>query len=467
MSRALHWHTGVDVSARIASGEISSVALTRALLERIRRVDASIGSYAQVTPERALASAERADREIRAGRRGGPLHGVPIAVKDLVDVRGLATAAGMPLLRDRVAECSATVVARLEEAGAVLLGKLQMTEGAGAVHHPDVRAPRNPWDLERSPGASSSGSGAATAAGLCFGALGSDTAGSIRGPSSWCGVVGLKPTWGRVPRAGVFPLAPTLDCVGPMARSVADVAALLGAIAGGDPADPTAGRKPVPDYARALGRGIAGVRIGVDEKYASEGTDPVLARAVLESAHVFGELGAKLVPARVPGIERGLDALVAILPAEAARAHTPWFPAQADAYGSHLRELLEDGRSLSATDYAAAHEARLELRGLLGALFEEIDLLLCPPMLTPALPASAMAAIPGRFRRIRAALRFTGPFHVSGSPALTLPCGATDAGLPLGLQLVARPYEEALLFAAGAAFESATDGHRRHPPDPD
>ncbi len=466
MSDVLHRLSLVEVSERMASGQLAPVALVRALLERIERIDPVLGSYALVTRERALAAAERAERELRSGRPRGPLHGVPIAVKDLCDVRGLPTAAGMPLLRDRLASEDSTVVARLEAAGAVLLGKLELTEGASAVHHPGVVAPRNPWDLERSPGASSSGSGAATAAGLCFGSIGSDTAGSIRGPSSWCGVVGLKPTWGRVSRAGVFPLAPTLDCVGPMARSVADVAALLGALAGPDPRDPTAGSKAVPDYLAALPSGIDGARVGLDAAYVSEGTDPVLARAVLDAAHVLARLGAKVVPVRVEGIEQALDAVTTILPVEAARAHAAWFPARADAYGPHFRETLEEGNALRAVDYAAAHEARLTFRGRLGALFHEIDLLLCPPMQTPALPAAMMAAIPGRFRRIAPALRFTGPFNVSGSPTLTLPCGVTRQGLPLGLQLVGRPYEEALLLRAGAAYEAATEWHRRHPPDP-
>jgi amidase len=464
MSDELHWLSLLEVSSWLAGGELAPEALAASMLARIERLDRSLHCYARLTPERALHAAERAGRELRAGRRRGPLHGVPIAVKDLCDARGVATRAGMPLRADHRAADDATVVARLEEAGAVLLGKLEMTEGASAVHHPSLEPPRNPWDPERSPGASSSGSGAATAAGLCFGALGSDTAGSIRGPSSWCGVVGLKPTWGRVSRAGVFPLAPSLDCVGPMARRVADVAALLGALAGPDPRDPTAGRKAVPDYVAALPRGIAGVRVGIDRSYLTEGADPELARAVLEAARVFVALGAKLVEVRVEGIEQAIDAVVGILPAEAARVHAEWFPARADAYGPHLRELLEEGCALRAVDYAAAHEARLAFRGRLGALLREVDLLLCPPMPSPALPTAMMAAIPGSFGRLRAALRFSGPYNVSGSPTLTLPCGASAGGLPLGLQLVGRPYEEGLLLRAGAAYESATEWHRRHPP---
>lgn len=466
MSDELHALSLLEVSERIASGRLAPTALAREMLERIARVDRALHSYARVLPDHALAAAERAERELRAGHRRGPLHGVPIAVKDLCDVRGVVTRAGMPQLGDRVAADDSTVVARLDAAGAVLLGKLEMTEGASAVHHPRVTPPRNPWNLELSPGTSSSGSGAATAGGLCFGSLGSDTAGSIRGPSSWCGVVGLKPTWGRVSRAGVFPLAPTLDCVGPMARRTADVAALLGALAGPDARDPTAGRKRVPDYLAELARGVAGVRIGIDAAYASEGTDPVLARAVLDSARVFGALGAKLVEVRVEGIAAAIDATCTILPVEAARAHAAWFPARAGEYGPHLREMLEDGNARSAADYAAAHEARLEFRGRVGALFADIDLLLCPPMQTPALPAALMATIPGHFRRLAAALRFSGPWNVSGSPTLTLPCGVSPSGLPLGLQLVGRPYEEALLLRAGSAYESRTDWHQRRPPDP-
>jgi amidase len=466
MPEALHWLSLLEVSDRLAAGALSPVELTRAILARIERVDAALHSYATVTPDQALAAAAQAEQEIRSGERRGPLHGVPIAVKDLCSRRGVPTAAGMPLLRDRRPDTDATVVARLEGAGAVLLGQLELTEGASGVHHPKVDPPRNPWNCERSPGGSSSGSGVATAAGLCFGALGSDTAGSIRIPSAWCGVAGLKPTWGRVSRSGVFPLAETLDCIGPMARRVGDLAALLAVLAGADPSDPTAARRPVPDYVAVLADGISGVRIGVDEAYVGTGTDPELASAILGSASVFRRLGADVRAVRIPDVRPAAEAGTAILAIECARAHEEWFPARADEYGPHLRETIEDGRSMTAIDYAGFQLARETFRGRLAECFEEIDLLLCPAMPSPASPVSLMASLPGKLRMFAEILRFTAPYNVSGSPTLTIPCGVASDGLPLALQLVARPFEEELLLRAGHRYESVTEWHRRHPPGP-
>ena len=466
MSDALHWLSLLEVSDRIASGAVSPVELTRAMLARIERIDPLLHSYATLTPDQALASATRAEREIRGGERRGPLHGVPIAVKDLCARRGVPTAAGMWLLRGRRPEADSTVVARLEEAGAVLLGQLQMTEGASAVHHPRFEVPRNPWNLEYATGSSSSGSGAATAAGLCFGATGSDTAGSIRIPSFYCGLAGLKPTWGRVSRFGVFPLAETLDCIGPMARRVGDLAALLAVLAGADPADPTASRRAVPDYLATLADGIAGVRIGIDEAYVSAATPPEFARAVLDATAVLRELGAEIREVRVPDVLPATHAGLTILVAECARAHESWYPARADEYGPHLREIVEDGRTLTALDYAAAQATREIFRGQLAEFFEQVDLFLCPPMFAPAPPAAVMESTPGTLRMFAHIMRFTIPYNVSGSPTLTLPCGSTSEGLPLALQLVGRPFEEELLLRAGHAYESATEWHRRHPEDP-
>jgi amidase len=467
MTDALHWLSLLEVSDRIAAGAVSPVELTRAMLARIERLDPVLHSYATVTAEQALASAARAEQEIRRGERRGPLHGVPLAVKDLCARRGVPTAAGTALLRDRRPETDSTVVARLEEAGAVLLGQLQLTEGASVVHHPSIDPPRNPWDLDRSPGGSSSGSGVALAAGLCFGALGSDTAGSIRIPSFWCGVAGLKPTWGRVSRSGVFPLAETLDCVGPMGRRVGDLAAMLAVLAGPDPADPTAARRPVPDYLAALSEGIAGIRIGVDEAYITNDTMPEMAAAILAATAVLAQRGATIRPVRVPDIRPATDAALTILSAECARAHEAWYPTRAAEYGPHLRELIDDGRALTALDYAAAQATREAFRGQLAECFEEIDLLLCPPMFSHAAPAAVMNDMPGGLRAFAQILRFTAPYNLAGTPTLTLCCGFASDGLPLALQLVGRPFEEELLLRAGHAYESATEWHRRHPRDPE
>src|ERR1700761_5810700 len=279
----LHYLELVEIGRRIQKRELSSVSATQAQLDRIAKLDGQLKSYAYVMATSALEQAKAADQEIAAGKIRGPLHGVPIAVKDLCWTKDAPTAAGMKIYRDNRPKEDATVVIKLKEAGAIILGKLQLTEGAYADHHPEVDPPRNPWDARLWPGASSSGSGVATAAGLCYGSLGSDTGGSIRFPSAANGVTGLKPTWGRVSRYGVFELAATLDHIGPMARSAVDTAAMLGAIAGSDDNDPTASPEPVPNYLAGIDRGIRGLRIGVDTTFNQRGTDARMVRAVDEA----------------------------------------------------------------------------------------------------------------------------------------------------------------------------------------
>src|SRR5580698_5729066 len=263
MPAPLHYSSLDEVARRLKARQLSSVELTRTLLDRIGRIDPRLKSFATLTPERALADAAARDAETAASKSRGALHGVPIAVKDLCNTEGVPTAAGMKIHRGNIPARDATVVARLKQAGAVILGKLQMTEGAFGAHHPSIPAPLNPWNASYWTGSSSSGSGAATAAGMCFGSLGSDTGGSIRFPSTMNGLSGLKPTWGRVSRAGVFALADSLDHIGPMARSALDAAIMLGVIAGADADDPTAVPLAVPDYAGAIGAGVRGKRIGV------------------------------------------------------------------------------------------------------------------------------------------------------------------------------------------------------------
>src|SRR5215813_22958 len=277
----LYFHTIAELAALIKSQQLSPVAVTQALLERITQLDGRYQSYATVMADHALDEARVAERDIRAGTYRGHLHGVPVAVKDLCFTKGVRTMGGTKALANHIPTFDATVVTRLQAAGAILLGKLNLTEGAMGGYHPDFAIPVNPWHAERYAGASSSGSGVATAAGLCFGSLGSDTGGSIRFPAAACGIVGLKPTWGRVSRYGVLALAESLDHVGPMTRSTMDAAIMLQAIAGPDPYDPTASLEPVPDLVHAIAAGIQGVRVGFDEQYATRDVDPELADAVL------------------------------------------------------------------------------------------------------------------------------------------------------------------------------------------
>ena len=317
----LHYKTLTEVAQAIAQGDLSSVEVTRAMLARIDAVEPQLHSYITVLAEQSLTQAASADLQRDQGKALGPLHGVPIAVKDLCHKRGTPTTAGHSFRKGLVSDSDATVVARLEAAGAILLGKLATTEGAMVGYHRDFKVPRNPWgDLDRWPGVSSGGSGVATAAGLCFASLGTDTGGSIRFPSAVNGIVGLKPTWGRVSRAGVLDLAPTLDHIGPMTRSVRDAARVLGVIAGQDRRDPTSLSAPVPDYEVEIERGVVGLRIGWDEAYATDNVEPHVAQAVRKAVSQFAELGAEIVNITVPAfVEDELNAWGTIAAAEAAK----------------------------------------------------------------------------------------------------------------------------------------------------
>jgi amidase len=459
----LHYLSLIDVGRLIQSRALSSVEVTRAMLERIDGLDGRLGSYATLTPERALEAAAEADREIARGSIRGPLHGVPVAVKDLCNTQGVRTMAGMTIYKDFVPERDATVVARLKTAGAVLLGKTQLTEGALSAHHPAIKAPLNPWSAAHWPGVSSSGSGVATAAGLCYAALGSDTLGSIRFPSTMNGVTGLKPTWGRVSRAGVFALADTLDHIGPMARSAADAAAVLGAIAGSDPEDPTALQDAVPDYLAGIDGGVRGVRIGIDRPLLAACAEADMARITEEAATVFAQLGAEVRDVRVPSLDQITRDAAQLCSVETALAHAATYPARASEYGPVLAAHIDAGRQMNGMAMGGIVQRREVFRGALAALFGEIDLLLLPAMNVAAPSLAWMAAAAGDPEARFARIRFTAPLDMSGSPSLTLPGGATAAGLPLGFQIVGRHLDEALILRAGHAYQQATEWHTRRP----
>lgn len=460
MSADLPYLSIDEASRRLQARELTSVDLTAALLQRIASLDPRLKSYATVTGDRALADAARLDAERLAGSVRGPLHGVPIAVKDLCDTEGVPTAAGMAIRREHVPTRDATVVRRLKEAGAVILGKLQMTEGAYGVHHPSIAPPVNPWNAAYWTGVSSSGSGVATAAGLCFASLGSDTGGSIRFPSTMNGVTGLKPTWGRVSRAGVFPLAESLDHVGPMCRSARDCAHVLAAIAGADPDDPTAAVRPVPDYLAALEAGVAGKRLGLPRNLI--GLDADSRRAVDAAAKVLVAAGAHPVEVSLPDLDAAAANWLAMCGVEAALAHETTFPARRGEYGAELAGLLDLGRSLPGLDLARMNLVRARLKGELDALLDTLDVLLLPVMgvATPSLEAMRTRTPEG----IAARLRYTAPIDMTGHPSLTLPGGITADGVPVGFQLVGRAFDEASVLAAGDAFQRATDWHLRRPP---
>ncbi len=450
------------VARLLHTRKLSPVELTRALLARIDKLEPRLGAYALVTPEVALAQAKDAEALLMQHRILSPLHGVPIGLKDLHHTKGIRTMAGMPIHRDFVPAFDGTVVSRLRDAGTVLLGKLQMTEGAFADHHPAVRVPVNPWHPDHWSGASSSGTGVALAAGLCFAATGTDTGGSIRFPAAANGVTGLKPTWGRVSVYGAFELAASLDHIGTMARSAADCGAMLGLIAGADPNDPTALRDPVPDYLAGDPTQLSDLRIGIDVEYAS-GLDEPTRRAFDDAAHALRELGAEIRPVRFPDPTDAIRDWPLACAVETAVAHEATYPARRSEYGPGLAGLIDLGRAASAVEMQKVWLRRRAFAGRVNALFESIDLLLVPaqPIASPTYrQMEALGVDPEGFARL---VRFTAPFDMSGHPTITLPAGFTAQGTPVAVQLVGGRLQEAKLVRAGMAFQRVTDWHRRPP----
>lgn len=461
MSAELHYESLDGIARRLKARELSAVEATRTILDRIDRLDGQLKSYARVTPERALSDAAERDADSAAGVSRGPLHGVPIAVKDLCNTAGIVTAAGMSIYARHVPDKDATVVTRLKAAGAVILGKLQMTEGAYGVHHPTIVPPVNPWNAAYWTGVSSSGSGVATAAGLCFASLGSDTGGSIRFPSTMNGLTGLKPTWGRVSRAGVFPLAESLDHVGPMCRSALDAALVLGVIAGADPDDPTAVQRPVSDYAAAAGSGVNGKRLGVPTNLV--GMDSDAQRALDGARTVLHDAGAIPVEVTLPELDEAALKWLSLCGVEAALAHEATFPSRRAEYGAEFAGLIDLGRSLSALDLARLQLLRARVAGEIERTLSGIDLLLMPVMGVAAPSLAAMKAAGRSPETVAARLRYTAPLDMSGHPTLTLPGGMTGDGVPVGFQIVGHAFDEAGILAAGHAYQRATDWHLERP----
>lgn len=456
--------TLTEVAGLIKKKEVSPVELTQAMLDRISTHDGKLHSYLTVTPDLALQQAQTAEQEIAKGTYRGPLHGVPIAVKDLCFTKGIRTTCASLILTDWKPDHDATVVEKLRAAGSVLLGKLCMTEFALAGYHPTIHPPVNPWAADRWPGASSSGSGAATAASLCFGSLGSDTGGSIRFPSAACGIVGVKPTYGKVSRYGVFPLGETLDHIGPMTRSVADAAAILRVIAGFDPKDPTTRRETVRDYLDMVYNGVKGIRIGVPHDYCTKNVDPQVSKAVLATTSVLKDLGAEIRDVQFTVSDQDLNDWFTLCAAETAAAHEKFFPSRADDYGPTFRSFLEEGVKISGVEYVDATVRRQFMRRQLDDLFQRIDLLLCPsmsslPMMLKDFPPDARLSR----NAVGGLLLHTAPFDFSGSPTISVPCGFSTEGLPISLQLVGRHGEEGLVMQAGHAYEQATAWHKRRP----
>ena len=458
-----HWLTAAEIGAAYIARQLSPVELVSALLERIAALDPRLHAFITVDAEAALDCARLAEREIMAGRRRGPLHGVPVAIKDIIDVAGLPTTCHSRILLDNVATADAEVTARLRAAGAIVLGKLALHEFAIGGPAFDLPFPpaRNPWNTDHHPGGSSSGSGAALAAGLVPLALGTDTGGSIRNPAGACGVVGLKPTYGLVSRRGVFPLAFTLDHVGPMARSVADTALLLDALAGHDAADPGSVAAASRRFEADLERGARGLRIGFVRHFHETDlpADPEIAAALEEGAGVLAREGADVRTVTVPSLSAFSGAQRVIMLAESWAIHAGWLRERPGDYSAASRRKLMSGAFLSAGDYVNALQRRSTLMAAVDDVFRDVDVLLCASAMDPVCRIDDAEAVARTYPR-----QARNPFNLTGHPALALMGGLSRAGLPLPVQFVGRAHEEVTLLRAAAAFERATPWRQRRPP---
>jgi aspartyl-tRNA(Asn)/glutamyl-tRNA(Gln) amidotransferase subunit A len=458
-----------ELAGKIRAREVSPVEVTEACLARIETVGPGLHAFIHVDADAALRTARIREAEAKAGRSRGPLHGVPLAHKDLFVWGGRAASCGTAIPEYFRAEHDATAVARLEAAGAVTLGRLNLAELAlgpfgDNAHHGDAETP---WRAGHCAGGSSSGSGAAVASGLAYGALGTDTGGSIRLPAACCGVVGLKPTYGRVSRAGGMPLSWSLDHVGPLARTVRDAAILLGVIAGPDPRDATASAQPVPDYVAALDRPVAGLRVGVPDRYYEEGLDSEVATAFRRAIDGLRGLGAEVNECPVPDPTILNDLANLIARSESAAVHTRIVRESPHALQPAVRERLEIGFHVSAHDYLQAMRLRARAtRTFVDDVFGRIDILVAPTIPEPAPALALVKAGPPAdvVRRMGRFSRLTRPWNALGLPTLSVPCGFSADGRPVGLSLIGRPFDEATVLRAGHAYEQAAGWWRRRPP---
>jgi aspartyl-tRNA(Asn)/glutamyl-tRNA(Gln) amidotransferase subunit A len=466
----LVWLGAAEAARLIRSGRLGSTELVRAYLERIDRLDGALRAYITVCREEAQAAAQEAERALARGDAVGPLHGVPIAVKDQFHTRGLLTTAGSRVLERFVPTEDATVIARLRAAGAILLGKLNLSEFAlGGTIDPPFGQPRNPWDPARDPGGSSSGSGIAAAAALASATLGEDTGGSIRSPASWCGAVGLRPTWGLVSRAGCIPVSWSMDAAGPIARSAEDCALILGAIAGRDPRDPLTSHRPVPDYRAALAGGVERLRIGVIRELCEhpEAAEDVR-RAVAAAAARLATLGAIVEDTSLPLITAAGAVFMALADSEGAGGHARELRERPRDFDAGTRRRLLTASLLPSTLYHRAERARVLIRDQVREALRRFDLLLAPtaPSAAPLIsstraPLQSGAEAASRFFTRRS---FSTPASLAGFPALSVPCGFTESGLPIGLQLIGRRFEDATLLRAAHTYERAMSWRDRRPP---
>lgn len=459
----LYYLTIAEAGELLRNRSLSPVELTRAFLDRIDALDDTLQCYITVLHDDAMAAARQAESEILRGDYRGAMHGIPIALKDLYDTAGVRTTASSKVMADRVPTADATVTARLKAAGAVLLGKLAMHEFALGGPDPTNGFPlsRNPWNLDHIPGGSSSGSGAGIAAGLCMGTLGSCTGGSIRGPAAFCGIAGIKATYGRVSRYGVVPLSWSLDHCGPMTWTVEDSAIMLQAIAGYDPRDPTSSQAPVPNYAAALQSDVRGLRIGVPRHFFFA-DDPKIDKqtlaAVDNALSEYEGMGAHIEEISVPMLAHAGAAQPVIMLAEAFAYHQNNLRNKPELFGEMVRARFRTGGLFSAADYVQAQRARNVLKRQFAEALRRVDVIASPTMSNPAPRFDEMDAM--TTSRVPS---FTGPYNLTGMPAISTPCGFTTEGLPIGLQIAGKPFDEPTVFRAAYAYEQRARLFERRP----
>jgi aspartyl-tRNA(Asn)/glutamyl-tRNA(Gln) amidotransferase subunit A len=460
--------TITDAAPRLERQELSPVELVDAMLQRIAAVNARLNAYITVCGAQAREAAQAAERMIRAGYYLGPLHGVPVALKDNIYTRGVRTTAGAKILADFVPDEDATVTARLKRAGAIIIGKANMHEFAwgGTTDNPHYGTCRNPWNPERFPAGSSGGSGVAVAARTCLGALGTDTGGSIRLPSAVNGIVGIRPTIGRVSNHNVVPLAWTMDTVSPMTRTVADCVTMFEVIAGHDPLDPHSAQAPVSDYRAELGRGLHGLRIGLIRDYSLAHVQAAVGDSIRGALRVLEGLGAQVEEIAMPSIHGNISAQLTIESCEPSAYHQEWLRARPGDYGEDVRTLLEAGEMYLATHYIQAQRYRSVLRREFLEGFRQVDGFVTPTLPFTATPCGATEVVIEGTRKedmLSAIMQFTGVPSLAGLPALSLPVGFDPDGLPVGMQVIGRPFDEGMLFRIGHAYQGATDWHTRAP----
>ena len=454
-----------ELSRLIQQKEVSPVDATEAYLERIDDLDFKFNSYLTVCRRDALNAAKEAEQEIAKGHYLGPMHGIPVAVKDQLWTKGIRTTGGSYILADFVPHEDATAIDNLKKVGAILLGKTNLTEFAigGSLH---LSPTRNPWDLDMFTGGSSGGSGAATAAFLCATSLGEDTGGSIRRPAAWCGVVGLRPSWGRVSRYGVMPGSWSMDQVGPISRTVEDAAITLGAIAGHDPKDPYTWNVPVPDYRKALDGNIKGIRVGtVTELIHSEIVDPEVRDTILRSASVLGELGASVEEVSLPLTKHGGTITDILIRVESAMAYREWIRDRLHDFGHSNQIGLLTGSVMPAQAYYKAQKLRTLVRQQVNEALEKYDVLVLPTARTPAPRVQDDQVMISKEMASNLSLVLTRPFNLASAPAISIPCGFSSKGLPIGLQIGGRPFDEETVLNVAHAYEQSTPWHTMKPPN--